>query len=323
MSDVSMTGIDTATADQAEAAAPLQPHPRPIRAKTAPALLRLNEYVVAALGTTQRDWLLSVDGVGGLPAPDTDTALVARTAARIDHQNLRRQANLDCILYRALTLLPTRVEEGEHDLDWAPRFFAAAADCGGPERQALWARLLVMEVTRPGAVPPATFRALAGLSGPLLALLRKAAQLAINNFIVRLGDDFFKDRGLNGDAVLLLEEYGLIRTNRDLSKVFRSQVKERFSTNLLYGDNILRVTHDDAKLELTLPCYRLTDAGSTLARALQDEGEIGTDTEYIVEIVRLVQKLGCSVAQADILARANENIVSKHSQFCEIVALKR
>ena len=120
-----------------------------------------------------------------------------------------------------------------------------------------------MEVTRPGAVPPATFRALAGLSGPLLALLRKAAQLAINNFIVRLGDDFFKDRGLNGDAVLLLEEYGLIRTNRDLSKVFRSQVKERFSTNLLYGDNILRVTHDDAKLELTLPCYRLTDAGST------------------------------------------------------------
>ena len=43
MSDVSTTEIDTATADQAEAAAPLQPHPRPIRAKTAPALLRLNE----------------------------------------------------------------------------------------------------------------------------------------------------------------------------------------------------------------------------------------------------------------------------------------
>lgn len=284
-----------------------------------PALTRLNAHVVSALGTAPRDWLLSTQGLETLPPPETDAGLAVRAARVADRQALRRQANIECILYRALTELPAKVEDGAGDLDWSARYFAAAADCGDPERQALWARLLVMEVTKPGSVPLVAIRALTDLSPSLLAWVREIATLTINNFIVRLADEYFRDRGLSSDVVLLLEEYGLIRTNRDLSKVFRSQLSDRFSTNLLYADKIVRITHEDARRELTLPCYRLTDAGDTLVRAMVAEGDIVADTDYIVEIVKLVQKQGYGVAQADILARANENVVSKHSSFCEIV----
>lgn len=151
--------------------------------------------------------------------------------------------------------------------------------------------------------------------------VRVIASLAINNFFVRLSDDFNAERGLVGDVILLLEEYGLLRTNRDMTKVFRSQIETKFTTNLLYNDKILRIVHDDPKKELVMPCYRLTDAGAALTTAVIQEENIGTDMEYVLEILRHVQKQGCTVMQADILKRASDNVVSKHSTFSEIVAL--
>ena len=291
------------------------------RANVSPALKRFNQYVVSALGTSQRDWLLSVQGLDALPETETGAALTRRAEIRVDHQALRRQANLDAILFRALSLLPSAVEDGVIDDDWSARFFDLAADCVDPERQALWARLLITEVRKPGSVPPVAVRVLAGLSPRMVDWMRVIASLAISNFFVRLSDEFNAERGLVSDVVLLLEEYGLLRTNKDMTKVFKSQVEDRFSTNLLYNDKILRIMHDDPRKELVLPCYRLTDAGLTLANALQDEEDVAADMEYIIEIVKLVQKQGCTMAQADILKRASDNVVSKHSAFCDIVAL--
>lgn len=296
------------------------PAPKP-RAKVSPGLRRFNEFVVSALGTSQRDWLLSVQGLEALPETATGAALTRRAETRVDHQALRRQANLDAILFRALSALPLEVDEGTVDDDWSARFFDLAADCTDPERQALWARLLVTEVRKPGSVPPVAVRVLAGLSPRLVDWVRVIASLAISNFFVRISEEFNTERGLVNDIILLLEEYGLLRTNKDMTKVFKSQTEERFSTNLLYGDKILRITHDDAKKELVLPCYRLTDAGFALANAISGEEDVAADMEYIVEIVKLVQKQGYSVAQADILERASDSVVSKHSAFCDIVAL--
>jgi hypothetical protein len=291
------------------------------RVKASPGLTRFNDCVVTTLGTAQRDWLLSVQGLDGMPETGGDTERLQRANVRLDHQNQRRQANLDAILFHALTRLPETVDEGNIDPDWAARLFDIAADCSDPRRQAIWARLLIMEISRPGAVPPVAMRVLASLSPRLTEWVRVIAGLTINNFFVRLSDDFNAERGLVGDVVLLLEEYGLLRTNRDMTKVFRSQIEARFTTNLLYNDKILRILHDDPNKELVMPCYRLTDAGAALCTAVIQEENIETDLEYVVEIVRHVQKQGCTVMQADILRRASDNVVSKHSAFCEIVAL--
>jgi len=286
-----------------------------------PSLARLNEMVVATLGAVQRDWLRGL--YHARPSGDGSGDFVDRAAERTDHAELRRQINIEAVLQRALRILPDSVEEGTPDQDWAARFFDACADTADAEFSRLWARLLAMEVRRPGAVPTNTLQRLPGLSKDGLRLFSRFAAFAINNFVVRLDQAFFDRKDVTGDQILLLEEYGLVRTNRDLNRVFQSQRADRFSTNLLYADKALRISHDNPRKQLTLACYRLTEAGTTLARALFDEGEIRADTDYIVEIVRTVQRQGFQTAQADILERSDEQIVSKHSPFCDIAVLRR
>jgi hypothetical protein len=295
--------------------------PETPRVKASPALTRFNDCVVTSLGTAQRDWLLSVQGLDALPESEGESSRGQRVEARLDHQARVRQANLDAILFHALARLPGVVDEGDIDPDWAARLFDIAADCSDPERQAVWARLLIMEVRRPGAVPPVAMRVLASLSPRMVEWVRVIARLSINNFFVRMSDEFNAERGLVGDTILLLEEYGLLRTNKDMTKVFRSQIEAKFTTNLLYNDKILRIMHDDPNKEMVMPCYRLTDAGAALCNAVLQEENLAADMEYIIEIVKHVQRQGCTVMQAEILKRASDNVVSKHSAFCEIVAL--
>lgn len=295
--------------------------PKPSASSTAAALARLNEMVVAALGAAQRDW------VRGLQLhraePMGDGGLASRVSERLDHVENRRQLNIEAILQRALRILPDEVVEGTPDQDWAAAFFALAADTADPEFSRVWARLLVQEVRRPGAVPRSVLSRMPGVSKSGLALFRRFAAFAVNNFVVRLEQGFFEEKDLTSDDILLLEEYGLVRTNRDLNRVFQSQRDDRFTTNLLYADKALRITHDQADKQLVLSCYRLTEFGTVLARALFEEGEVRSDTDYIVEVVRMLQRQGFQTAQADILERSDDQVVSKHSPFCEIVALGR
>lgn len=295
--------------------------PKPMMGKASPALARLNEMVISALGGVQRDWLrgLHHERLVG----DGDRTLAQRMAERVDHLQLRRQINLEGILQAALSNLPETVDEGTPDPDWMARFCDRASDVSDPTFSRIWSRLLVMEVKRAGAVPPVTLLRLPGLSREGFQLFRRFAAFAINNFVVRLGQDFFDTKDVSADQILLLEEYGLIRTNKDLSRAFQSQITAKFSTNLLYASMALRITHDDPTRTLSLPCYRLTEFGATLARALFAEGEIQADTDYIVELVRYVQKQGFQTAQAEILERVDENIVTKHSSFCELAVLRR
>jgi hypothetical protein len=290
-------------------------------AQASPSLARLIDMVVATLGAVQRDWLRGL--YHARPTGDGSGDLVDRAAERTDHMELRRQINIEAMLQRALRILPDTVEEGTPDPDWSARFFNAVADISDAEFSRLWARLLVTEVRRPGAVPLNTLHQLPGLSKEGLRLFTRFAAFAVNNFVIRLNQEFFDGKDVTGDQILLLEEYGLVRTNRDLNRVFQSQRSDRFSTNLLYADKALRITNPDQKKQLNLPCYRLTEAGSTLARALFDEGEIRADTDYIVEIVRTLQRQGFQTAQADILERTDEQVVSKHSPFCDIAVLRR
>ncbi|MFX4223344.1 MAG: DUF2806 domain-containing protein [Thalassobaculum sp.] len=288
---------------------------------TAPALARLNDMVVAALGSAQRDWVrglqLNRAEIGG------DGGLGDRVSERLEHVESRRQLNIEAILQRALRILPDDITDGTADQDWAAAFFTHAADTADPEFCRLWARLLVQEVRRPGAVPRSTLARLPILSKSGLALFRRFAAFVVNNFVVRLEQSFFDGKDVTSDDILLLEEYGLVRTNRDLNRVFQSQREDRFSTNLLYADKALRITHDHPDKQLVLSCYRLTEFGTTLSRALFDEGEVRSDTDYIIEVVRLLQRQGFHTSQADILERSDDQVVSKHSPFCEIVALGR
>lgn len=233
------TGEEQPKAEARDVSAPKSPANR---TKASPALARLNEMIISALGGVQRDWVRGLHHER--PIGQAGRTLEDRAAERVDHVELRRQINLEAILQRSLLILPDDIAEGVPDPDWAARFAREAADVANLVFARLWSRLLVMEVRRPGSVPPATLIRLPGLSEEGLQIFRRFAAFSINNFVVRLNQDFFDGKDLSGDQILLLEEYGLIRTNRDLNRVFQSQVDDRFSTNLLYADKALRITHD-------------------------------------------------------------------------------
>lgn len=302
------------------------PDPKPRRARKVdaqaydPACLRFSEMLAHGLGSSGRAWL---DAVRAGDDRD-DTGLAARALIRVEERDIRRQRNIEAIFSLAMTMLEIDTSaEGHVDPDWCVRFIEAAADCGDRAGQEMWAALLALEAEECGTVPQVTFRVMGTLNRSMIRWIAILAKFRINNFLVRLSDEFFGARELTGDCILLLEEYGLLRTNRDLSKVFSSQKADSFSTNLLYADKVVRVSHDDPGADLTLPCYRLSDAGTALVRAAGRLSRVEADLEYLLEIVKLVESQGYTVAQADILARTSETVVAKHSPFCELRTLKR
>ena len=285
-----------------------------------PACLRFSEMLAYGLGSSGRTWLDAVRKGDD----HEDAGLAERALSRIEERDIRRQRNIEAVFSLALTLLKSDTpQDGHVDPDWCVRFIEAASDCGDKAGQEMWAALLTMEAEESGTVPLVTFRVMSTLNRSMIRWVAILAKFRINNFLVRLSDEFFGKRELTGDCILLLEEYGLLRTNRDLSKVFSSQKKDRFSTNLLYADKVVRVSHDDPSADLTLPCYRLSEAGTALVRAAGRLSRVEADLDYLLEIVKLVEAEGYTVAQADILSRASETVVAKHSPFCELRTLKR
>lgn len=306
------------TAKKPHAAA--RPAPRSYSGDDDSALSRLNNLVVTALGPVQRDQLLSIEGVAGSEASRPSEAVLARARDRLTHQEARRQTALEAVLEQTLARLPANTRPGLIEPGWADRFFTMIADPEDEDRLSLWIELLTLKLTDPNAVPLATLRSFAELPSHALEQFRIFCRFVISNFVLRLESEFFDADGLEGDGILLLEEYGLLRTNRDLKKVFASQNNGRFLTNLLYLDKVLRLTHEDAGREFQFSCYRLTDAGIALARAVISRDSLTADTRYLLEVVRTAQKQGFKVAQADIIERDGEFTVRKHSAFFEIVA---
>ncbi|MBO6559632.1 MAG: DUF2806 domain-containing protein [Nisaea sp.] len=283
-----------------------------------PACLRFSEMLAYGLGASGRSWLDAVR----TGDDREESGLIERAAARVSERDLRRQQNIEAIFSLAMTMLKDNADaDGHVDPDWSVRFIEAASDCGDRAGQEMWAALLALEAEESGAVPPVTFRVMSTLNRAMIRWVAILAKFRINNFLVRLSDEFFGERELTGDCILLLEEYGLLRTNRDLSKVFSSQKEDHFTTNLLYADKVVRVSHEDPAADLTLPCYRLSEAGTALARAAGRLSHVEADLDYLLEIVKLVEAQGYTVAQADILARRSDTIVSKHSPFCELRTL--
>ena len=77
--------------------------------------------------------------------------LKTRANIRINHQNLRKQKNLESIVGKAYNeLIDKKLEtEEEVDEDWITRFFSTAEDISDEQVQTLWARILAGEVLKP------------------------------------------------------------------------------------------------------------------------------------------------------------------------------
>lgn len=81
---------------------------------------------------------------------DGKQALESRLQARLQHEALRQQQNIERIVTGALDQVQSESTDEEVDEDWLTGFFQHAQNVSSVEMQALWSRVLTLEVGKPG-----------------------------------------------------------------------------------------------------------------------------------------------------------------------------
>ena len=142
---------------------------------------------------------------------DAQLEIVERTKARLVHQELNRQENIENIVEKAIPHLADEPSEEDVDADWRTRFFQKAQDVSHEDLQDMWARILASEISKPGQVSFRTLEIISNISRPEAELFAKACSLATAcTKIWKLGGSAFDDYGINYSDLLRLREAGLI-----------------------------------------------------------------------------------------------------------------
>jgi hypothetical protein len=97
-------------------------------------------------------------------AKNIAATLEARTAARIEHQQIKRQINIESVAAIAFDNLSPQATPEKIDDDWLSLFFRHCELVSDEQMQTLWGRILATEAERSGAFSKRTLAIVATLS---------------------------------------------------------------------------------------------------------------------------------------------------------------
>ena len=191
------------------------------RAKRALAESQANTMrIIANALADARSTLISPEAV--IEGEVTFGALVDQ---RIQFQEQKRQSNIESVVQQvALELGDKEVQDHEVDHDWTARFFSDVQDVSSEQMQALWAKILAGEVTRPGSTSIRTLNILRNLNQDVAGLFAKLCSICVfvrndefQLFDARapiLGDfregNVLREYGIDYLSLNLLNEHGLV-----------------------------------------------------------------------------------------------------------------
>ena len=203
---------------------------------------------------------------------NTDTqCLETRANIRINHQNLRKQKNLESIVGKAYNeLLGKKLETEEVvDEDLITRFFSTAEDISDEQVQTLWARILAGEVLKPRTYSYRFLLTLRNISKNELDIVQKTAPFICGDVIIKDYEDL-QIKGISRKDVSILEDMGLIKdTSLKLrgAKIAFGENQILFQNNkyafVLYSNSSIITNYYIDVLELTetgKQLFSLTDA---------------------------------------------------------------
>lgn len=108
--------------------------------------------------------------------------LEARLDARLQHKALQQQLNIERIVEGALAQSQPAPVNEEVDQDWMSNFFEHAQSVSGVEMQALWSRVLALEVGTPGTFSPRALEVLRKMTRREANSFQTACKLACSYF---------------------------------------------------------------------------------------------------------------------------------------------
>jgi hypothetical protein len=100
-------------------------------------------------------------------------ALNARTVARMAHEEVRQQQNMESVVLNAIAGIEEDAKPNEVEEDWLTDFFDKARKVSNEDVQKLWSQILAGEVNRPGTFSLRTLDALSKMNKMEAELFKK------------------------------------------------------------------------------------------------------------------------------------------------------
>ncbi|WP_081065604.1 TIGR03899 family protein [Burkholderia territorii] len=226
--------------------------------------------------------------------------LEARTQARLRHEAMRQQENIENVVAGALSDIPSEVSPADVDDDWLTSFFDLARTVSSAEMQTLWSKVLACEVGTPGTFSPRSLDVLRKMTRQDADIFKNACRLASADYgestrrKIYIGSSRSWWWSYSESPEVELGRYGLGL----LDRLHLSRIGLIYEEELVSGDGFpknatLFVSYASAQFELTakksgvrLKSYSLTPTGAELSVLVSEED----NEEYLKELCSSVSK---------------------------------
>lgn len=234
--------------------------------------------------------------------------LLLRTSTRLDHQEARRQQNIEDIsqLAAASLMAEEDVSDEKVDPDWISRFFGYAQEVSDAEMQMIWAKILSGEIKSPKSFSLRALELIRNLSAYEAGIFTKAARYAIfvehKAFILHNGKDVPEEYGINFIEVVLLQELGILHSTDFVNytlKVVQEDTKHLFEV----GNTLVVINREAGTEEQRIDVRLFTTIGQELLKLVKIDPEF----EFVECFASLWKKNGAVRQYAEIIERVSQD----------------
>lgn len=238
-----------------------------------------------------------------------------QVAARIVHQELRREENLEKIVYYASQEEDDgdfEKEDDDFDEEWFTQFFNDAQDVSTEQLQRLWARLLSGEIKKPGVHSIETIDFLRRMNSSRAKQIERIGPYVFGQGAIIKCELLEKQEWSDFVFWLHLENLGILNgaTGSGLELKAKSTIKSQFVQNYVYGNTLLICRHADANKTLRIPAYKLTPMGLEILSL----GKFDPDYQYLVSVAQKIMAGTFNVSIADIVSINKSGVIDVRNE---------
>lgn len=241
------------------------------------------------------------------------TFLIERVNNRLNHQEIKRQQNIDNVVSYAIGELKNNSEVAEDypDEDWVTRFFSHSQDISSEVMQQLWGKVLASEISSPGLYSLNTLDLLRNLTSFDAKLFQKFGEFALNSlnnscYICLTNRELLMDEfKLTYGEYLHLVELGLINP-QESNRQFRDSDKNEFNEySFIYADKMFFMKEIPGIKPKAMPVWKFSYIGCELFHLLSKN----YNPNYILYATALYKLQGFEITYSDITSDDFINLV--------------
>lgn len=266
-------------------------------------------------GIEYKEEKLAISSPKESPQSRIDTpSLSARTNERVNHQEQKKQYNIESVTAFAAEELKDEkaVSDEPLDEDWTTRFFRIVEDVSTEEMQALWGRILAGEIKQPKTYSLRTLELIRNLSRAEANTITKVANYAISysgrNYLFKGKEGKLLDGKYNisyGEIASMME-VGLIQPGEFVNLQMREQPND--SKNVYTSGNVVIITNVKANTPLQIPVHVFSTAGNELLKLVHSKPPF----DYLKSFANFLKRENVEVKYGSILSVDGDRIT--HSQ---------